>query len=239
MASKLPWLAASAASFFLVLQLTACSSTPEREEAANIQVSNGVALLDGRISVASFYRLRDAVSDGSVQRLAVNSEGGDPMAAMQIGYLLQREQMTLDIRGACERECANYLFTAAAQRRVYPDAIISWSGGAIEQSVILSWESYILPGIRDFVTRYSDQYLRRETRFFERIGVDQYITSYGFHPRLGCTDSARFYYSWPDLISMGIGPTEFVGRSYARAFEHYPSDICRVDLSNRQLLLEP
>lgn len=221
----------------LVMSLAACSSSPE--PAANVRITNGEAMLDGRITSATALRLREASQKGELQRLVVNSDGGDPMAALQIGYLLHREQLPIDIRGLCTRECANYLFPAAVKRNVYPQAVVSWSGGAIEQSLILSWESYILPGIRNFVTHYSDQYLRRERRFYETIGVDPLLPSYGFHPRLGCAESEAFYYSWPDLVSMGIGPTEFIGQSFAEAFSHYPKTLCRVDLSNRQLLLEP
>ncbi|TRW49357.1 hypothetical protein FM042_00345 [Aliidiomarina halalkaliphila] len=238
MVSKCCRLAVLSASLIPLLFITGCSTPVEPEGLADIYVDDGVVHYSGPLNTPSFNHLRELFEQDNPPRiLAVNSVSGDPMAAMQIGYLLQRHQVTLRIRERCEGLCANYLFTAASVREVYPEALITWSGGALNQSVILQWESYILPGIRDFVTRYSDQYLRRETRFFERVSVDQHITIYGFHPRLGCMDYERFNYSWPDLVSLGIGETRFVQHTYKDAFSHADNDICRVDLSNRHLLL--
>lgn len=238
MVSKCCRLAVFSASLVSLLFIIGCSSPAEPERLADIRIENGVIHYSGPLNTPSFNRLRELLEQSNPPTiLTVNSTSGDPMAAMQIGYLLQRHEVTLRILERCEGLCANYLFTAASVREVYPDALITWSGGALNQSVILQWESYIIPGIRDFVTRYSDQYLRRETRFFERIGVDQNITVYGFHPRLGCTDYERFNYSWPDLVSLGIGKTRFVQHTYKDAFPYADADICRVDLSNRQLLL--
>ncbi|WP_194757326.1 hypothetical protein [Aliidiomarina indica] len=226
------------ASLISLSTLSGCSAPVEPEEVANIRIDGNVVYFAGPLNKPSLDRMRDIFDhENSPRILDINSASGDPMAAMQMGYLLQRQQITLRIQERCEGLCANYLFTAAAVREIYPDAKITWSGGALNQSVILQWESYILPGIRDFVTRYSDQYLRREARFFERIDVDQNITVHGFNPRLGCADYDKFYYSWPDLMSMGIGETRFVEHSYRTAFKYAKDEACRVDLSNPKLLL--
>lgn len=222
-----------------VLGLAACSS-PSTAPEGRVSLHDNVINIDGNLTMVTFEDLvRLTEENPSVRHLRVTSERGDPMAAMQIGYLLQRKQFIIEVTDVCLEACANYLFTAAEERVVHSNALIAWSGGALDRSWIYQWRSYILPGIKSFVTRYADTYLRRETRFFERVNVDQHITVYGFDENIGCVDNTHrgFYYSAADLLSMGVGATRFIPTDGTQDFQVNDSNYCQVDLSNRLLLI--
>lgn len=224
---------------FTILSVVACSSPPAPPE-GRVALQDNVISIDGHISAATLDELiRLTEQNPTLRHLRVTSERGDPMAAMQIGYLLQQKRFVIEITDVCLEACANYLFTAAEERIVHANALVAWSGGALERSWIYQWRSYMLPGLKGFVTRYADAYFRRETRFFERINVDQHITVYGFDKNIGCVNNAYrgFYYSAADLLSMGVGVTRFVPEDSKQDFQIADSSYCQVDLSNRLLLI--
>lgn len=222
-----------------ILSVVACSSPPASPE-GRVTLQDKVISIDGHLSAAileELVQLTEANPD--VRHLRVTSKRGDPMAAMQIGYLLQQKKFVIEVTDMCLEACANYLFTAAEERVVHANAVIAWSGGALEHSWIYQWRSYILPGLKNFATRYADTYLRRETRFFERINVDQHITVYGFDKNIGCVNNSYrgFYYSAADILSMGVGATRFVPEYGKQDFQIADGSYCQVDLSNRLLLI--
>jgi hypothetical protein len=222
-----------------VISVVACSSAPAPPE-GRVSFQDRVINIDGHISAATLEELvRLTEANPDVRHLRVTSKRGDPMAAMQIGYLLQQKQFVIEVSDVCLEACANYLFTAAEERIVHDNALVAWSGGALDHSWIYQWRSYILPGLKSFVTLYADTYLRRETRFFQRINVDQHITVYGFDKNIGCVDNSYrgFYYSAADLLSMGVGVTRFIPEHGTQDFQITNSNYCRVDLSNRLLLI--
>lgn len=222
----------------LSLLITACSSSsPPPQD--NLHVSENRIVLNGAITeatLASFLHLLE--THPSVKYLDVNSATGDPLAAIQLGYAVYRSRITVRVINECLGPCANYLFTAAAERIITPDAVVAWSGGALNQSRVLQWRSYMLPGVRDFLTRYSDAYLRRESRFFDRINVDQRITTFGFNEYIGCMtdDMQGFYYTPAGLLSLGLGPTQFAEEPAPATLAE--KGFCLVELSDRFLLLQ-
>lgn len=219
--------------------LTACTSAPSTP-AGSVELRHEVIYLEGYLS----HDLREQLQAVSNQhphiaQLEVNSQRGDPMAAMQMGYFIQQRGLQVIVNEYCLEACANYLFTAAPARYVGATGVVAWNGGALEQSWVYQWQSYILPGVQNFVTRYADTYLRRETRFFQRINVDQHVTTYGFHPRIGCATEAQrgFFYSEADLLSMGVAPTYFADSSDTYANYLISQGFCQVDLVDRLLLI--
>ncbi|MCH8501438.1 MAG: hypothetical protein LAT77_05950 [Aliidiomarina sp.] len=222
----------------LSLLITACSSSsPPAQD--NLHVSENRIVLNGAITeatLASFVHLLE--TQPSIAYFDVNSATGDPLAAIQLGYAVYHSGITVRVINECLGPCANYLFTAAAQRIITADAVVAWSGGALNQSRVLQWRNYMLPGVRDFLTRYSDAYLRRESRFFDRINVDQRITTFGFDEHLGCMtdDTLGFYYSPAGLLSLGLGPTQFTEEPAPAGLAE--KGFCLVELSDRFLLLQ-
>ncbi|WP_113907335.1 hypothetical protein [Aliidiomarina celeris] len=222
--------------------LAGCSNQQalEAESSTYVALEQDHFVIRGPIDMDATRKLTALFeSNSSIRTLAISSDGGDPMAAMQLGYLLHRNQFTLEVEDYCLNSCANYVFTAAYERKLTADAIVAWSGGATEESWVQQWSFYILPGIRHVVEQYLDAFLRRETRYFDRINVDQQITAYGFDANVGCMQGGSyrgFYYDSADLLVMGVGRTSREGSSWVSTFDHYPSDFCKVELDPVELL---
>ncbi|RUO38776.1 hypothetical protein CWE13_03835 [Aliidiomarina shirensis] len=196
--------------------------------------------IQGKVTNSTVEQLENLVADyPEVTELHISSETSDPMAAMQLGYILYRNAFDLRVTDICKQGCANYIFTAAKTRTVDEGAIVAWAGGALEQSRLSEWTSTLFPGVGDFIAQNANAYLRRETRFFNRINVDQYITVYGFDKNIGCmTEQYQgFYYSEADLLSMGLGPSTFAETDTSRVPNPRTDRYCQVDLSNRLLLI--
>ncbi|RUO21149.1 hypothetical protein CWE08_06050 [Aliidiomarina iranensis] len=222
-----------------VLFLAACSSPPP-DDGAEVQVSSNHFTIEGKVTRATVEQLDNLVGQyPEIKQLRISSDTSDPMAAMQLGYILYRNDFNLYVTGICKRACANYIFTAAKTRTVNEGAVVAWAGGALEQNKLSEWTSTLFPGVSNFIAQNANAYLRRETRFFNRINVDQYITVYGFDKNIGCmTEQYQgFYYSEADLLSMGLGPVTFVDSNSNMAQMVGQGRYCQVDLSNRLLLI--
>lgn len=222
--------------------LTACSTAPEEPATqADTGYYNDQAIyLRGAIGPDTVTAVRQLLQEREgITTLRVTAQHSDPLAAMQLGYLLQHNELALYIEDYCLDNCANYLFPAAAERQLSEHGYVAWSGGAREESFVYEWQSYILPGLRNFVTRYSDAWLRREARFYERIGITQDMNTYGFDPGVGCMqygDYAGFYYDDASLLSLSLTVTIDTGPELT---ERYSDDYCRVDLTDRLRLVQP
>lgn len=221
---------------FVAVFLSACSSgSYEDNPASQLHVDGESIFLDGPITNEIVQQLRQLSAEHNFTRMQVNSAGGDPLAAIQLGGWIHRQQLDISVQQECLHSCANYLFTAGANKEIQPGGVVAWSGGALEDSWTQQWQNYLIPGIQHIVEQYLDRFLRREIRFFERIDVDQRITVYGYDDHLGCMqdDIQGFYYSVPDLLAMGVSRVQTPGSSWQQAFSDYGEQFCKVELSSR------
>ncbi|RTE86885.1 MULTISPECIES: hypothetical protein [Gammaproteobacteria] len=220
--------------------LAACSNAPQELPQATITVTENAIEMVGETSASSVEQLLEiSNANPQIKTFRVTSNGGDPMSAMQWGYHLYRNQFTIEVMDYCLNSCANYYFTAAHKRVLNNDAVVAWSGGAQNESWVQNWSFYIFPGFRNVVQHYLDAFLRRETRFFNRINVDQDITEFGFDESVGCMnegDFDGFYYSVADLLILGVSKTSRKNVSWDNTFNHYPSNYCQVELDPVQML---
>lgn len=223
-----------------LVTLSACSSSPEASSTAKAFIDNNTIVLHGAANKSTVQTLLTlAENNPDIKRFRVRSAGGDPMASMNWGYYLFKNDFTLEVEGYCLDSCANYFFPAAYERVLQRNAIVAWSGGATHESWIYLWQSYSLPGMQSIVSHYLNASLRRETRFFQRIMVYQKLTMFGFDSRVGCMkngDYKGFYYSAADLLMLGVGRTSREGVSWDKTFAHYPSDYCLVKLDPVEML---
>lgn len=228
-----------AAALFSILS-SGCATAPDTSTpSAQISVEDSTLYWNGPIDIPGVEKAAEVFERHAISAFNVQSRGGNPMAAMQLGYLLHRNSTSLTVSNYCLEACANYVFTAAASQKLPDEAIVAWSGGALEASWTRQWGNYVVPGIRGAIEKYTDSYLRRETRFFERIGVDQRITFYGYDEHVGCMQDTTvgFYYGPGDLLSMGLGQTDLDINNWEQRYLNSELEFCKVDLSNRLLLI--
>lgn len=220
----------------MALAVSACSSTQsEPDNLAEVETDGPLLIIDGYIDQSTVDRIRQLSVDHNFSKVRVNSPGGDPLANIQLGGWIHRQELDIEVYEQCLHSCANYLFTAAQEKTIHPGAIVAWSGGALEESWTQQWQDYLIPGVRHVVEQYLDRFLRREIRFFERVGVDQRITVYGQEDESSCMsdDMKGFYYSVPDLLSMGVYDVNTPEQNWDEAFANYGEQFCQVELSSR------
>lgn len=224
-----------AGSLIVMTSLIGCASQPSTVvTASDVTMHEQELRVSGFISEYTVVQIRGLSADHKFERIRVNVEAGEPLATMQLGYFIHREQLDLIVDQYCLGPCANYLFTAAAAKYFEPNAIVAWSDGALAESWTQQNQTFLVPGVRFIAEQYLDTFLRREIRFFERIGVDQDITVLGYNEAYGCADGnyRGFYYAIPDLLRFGVTSIHVAEGTWRTAFDHYPEQFCQVDLSN-------
>ena len=85
----------------------------------------------GPIADGDVGKLQGLAAPGSTL-LRVNSDGGDPQAAMQLGRYLHQQQWEITIDTVCAGSCALYVFPAARHKHIPADAVL-----ALQESAFL------------------------------------------------------------------------------------------------------
>ena len=216
-----------------LLFLAACSTSPPEVPAGEVRVLDEEIVISGYISERIIEQIRAISNVADFNQVRVDIYDGEPQASMQLGYFIHRNQMDIVVEGQCLGPCANYLFTAARNKYLTDDAVVAWSGGALAESWTQQNQRLLIPGIRHVAEQYMDAFLRREARYFQRIGVDQRVTALGYHESSGCAapEYEGFYYSLPQLLRFGITDVQLADNNWRDAFSHYPEQFCQVDLS--------
>lgn len=86
------------------------------------RVAGDTIALRGAIAEGDVDQLRQLATPGTTV-LRINSDGGDPQAAMLLGRYLRQRQWSLAIDTVCAGSCALYVFPAA-QHTSIPDAAV-------------------------------------------------------------------------------------------------------------------
>jgi hypothetical protein len=160
--------------------------------------------------------------------IVIESHGGGAAAAMRLGMWMLDHELDVRVNTHCYSSCANYVFLAGRDKLLAPHASLMWHGGATQpidrpelEHLLDDLLSALEPDAREEVlaARSRERLLEqlemsrlelvaRETRFFERIGVDQRITVLGhlFERELLAND--HDYSGWDvslsDLHELGV-----------------------------------
>ncbi|MDN2696233.1 hypothetical protein O0882_07890 [Janthinobacterium sp. SUN073] len=95
------------------------------------RVGSDTIALRGAIAEGDVDQLRQLATPGTTV-LRVNSDGGDPQAAMLLGRYLRQRQWSLAIDTVCAGSCALYLFPAAHHKSIPDTAVL-----ALQESAFL------------------------------------------------------------------------------------------------------
>jgi len=95
------------------------------------RADSGAIALRGPIAEGDVDKLRLLATPGTTL-LRVNSEGGDALAAMQLGRYLRRQQWDIAVDTVCAGSCSLYVFPAARHKRIPADAVL-----ALQESAFL------------------------------------------------------------------------------------------------------
>ncbi|WP_232364949.1 hypothetical protein [Salinimonas marina] len=106
----------------------------------------------------------------SIKWLSITSKGGEVNEGMDLGSIVFDHPLNVAVDKYCLFSCANYVFSAAPAQRISKHALIGFHGG--------------VSGLEQHATEaklqsYMQAALSREEQFFEKIGVEQRITTLG------------------------------------------------------------
>ena len=88
------------------------------------RVASDAIALRGAIAEGDVDKLRQLATPGT-SVLRINSDGGDPQAAMLLGRYLRQRQWSLAIDTVCAGSCALYVFPAAQHKSIPGTAVLA------------------------------------------------------------------------------------------------------------------
>ena len=87
----------------------------------------------GGIDKVSSEALIAAINEGA-NRIVITSQGGSMEDALNIAEVMQKHKIVLEVKDYCISACANFLFIAASEKKLLPDAILGFHGGSLSSS---------------------------------------------------------------------------------------------------------
>jgi hypothetical protein len=211
-------------SLVLVLVAVACRS----EQGTQVQLDGNAIRYDGSITEAANRRARELYDSRDVKptRLSIRSGGGDVIQGMALGKWVFERGLDVEVKEGCFSSCANYVLTAGRRIQIGKDAILGWHGGAT-QGLSLDHAEFVegepeggkkeasVPSEQEFEA-WVRELVAEETQFFERIGVDQRITTLGQKaPYPERFPAEKGYIGWDysleDLARLGVRHVEVTG----------------------------
>lgn len=205
-ASALLWLACAAGAY-----------ARDPEPAPAIAVEGHAIVYRGGIDAPSVARVRALLeSEQGIRELAIESQGGDIAAGLDLGELVQRHGLDVRATGsACWSSCANYVFVAGRHRSIDPGTVVVWHGSAIQAGLadgvnVSSIEAGLGRPLNRWekrrIERMAHMYVRdmqrRQARFYRSMGVDERITVFG--QDVGC--ACEWTLPVEDMAAFGLAP---------------------------------
>lgn len=165
------------------------------ETAATISREADTLRIDGPITADLARAFEAELSRGGVTTLVIRSNGGDVESGQSMGFLIHDARLTVVVDEYCSSSCANYIFTAAIRRVIPVGAYVVWHGSTRQKdgrefdlcgqtvSVFdgLPWLPEEIAEARSDAAGIARR-RQRDLEFFERIGVDEFITRAGQEP---------------------------------------------------------
>ena len=199
-------------SLILIISLS-CASAQGIE--TTVDLNENTVIYRGKLSPSANEKLLSILKNGKskVEWLSITSEGGEINHGMDLGNIVHDYDLKLEVNEYCLSSCANYVFSAASHHRISNHAVIGFHGGitGMEQE-ITSFIDGLPEEERESTKQNLEKYMKsaviRERNFFEKIGVDQQITTLGQSPEYkDFVEKEGFigwYYSLEGLATLGV-----------------------------------
>jgi len=165
-------------------------AAPARAETTRVWIEKGELQYAGYLddgANAQLFALYDSLRPKPTV-LAITSKGGDVVTGLALGQWIHAHRLDLKVMEYCLSSCANYVFTAGADKIVSNVAVIGFHGGISSPRFDLTgerkarYDAMSKAQQEAFWTGFRNDMrplLEREAGFFRLIGVRQDITTYG------------------------------------------------------------
>lgn len=206
---------------FLFCALSPIHTIVCANEATQVYISEGELNYVGNLDEKAnqrLFTLYDGLKDKPTV-LAVRSRGGDVVPGMDLGDWVHAHKLNVKVMEFCLSSCANYVFTAGAQKIVGSNAMIAVHGGlsSTEFSIGGSKKNKYEGMKKDQKTEFQAELrkgfqplLDRETLFFKSIGVRQDITTYGQQARFANISADGWTFTQDSFRYFGVGNVEVI-----------------------------
>lgn len=199
-------------SFILIISLS-CVSAQGSETTVNLK--ENTVIYHGKLSPSANQKLLSILKNGKskVEWLSITSKGGEINHGMDLGDIVHDYDLKLEVNEYCLSSCANYVFSAANHHRISNHAVIGFHGGTTGmEKEITSFIDALPEEERELTKQSLEKYMKsaviRERNFFEKIGVDQRITTLGqssdYKEFAEKEDFIGWYYSLEGLATLGV-----------------------------------
>ena len=153
----------------------------------------------GRIDDASATTFLQLLQDPGVRRLVITSPGGLVIPALDMAEAMAARGVDVEVPEACFSSCANYVFLAGRRKLLGGPGAVGWHGNMthvlhLQHTGEGRWTRPEIAAAHVLA--------RRESAFFQRIGVDGFVCWFAKLPPYGVED---FYALTPqDMAVFGI-----------------------------------
>jgi hypothetical protein len=209
-----------AVAFTAASALTGCVSSPAASRETETRVAldeSGRITYVGSITTAANERAMEIfeAAQDKPETVLIFSGGGSTQAGMDLAEWILDHNLDVEVGDLCFSSCANYVFLAGNVKKLSRESVLVWHGSMWQES----FDRFADPDDAEYRPSLVEQ-RERETRFFDRIGVDNLITVYGQGPVVRWRDRLRwlfggeavlgFDYDLDDLQRLGVSNIDLV-----------------------------
>lgn len=148
----------------LCLTVTARADEPTfslSKEGQTIVFKGGIDKVSSEAVIAAF-------NEGA-NRIIITSQGGSMEHALNIAEVMQKHKIVLEVKDYCISACANFLFIAASEKKLLPDAMLGFHGGPMKTRTDKFRK---MKASKNEVIQQFVQLSERGGTFFDAVGFD-------------------------------------------------------------------
>ena len=163
---------------------------------------SALVTFSGPITLESIATLIGRAEAFPVQRLLIDSPGGDVGAGLTLGRWIADHGIDVEVVGLCASSCANYVFAAARRKIIDDGGLVVWHGSVLQKDLrdraaacpwrlaalrdgehdLIEYDTGALAVEEGFCTSWSSL-AGRQAAFYDAIGIDETVTRLGQEPR--------------------------------------------------------
>lgn len=135
----------------------------------------------------------------SINKLILNSRGGETYAALQIANKLLGQIELVEIYNICASSCANYLFVLGEKKVINQDSLVGYHGNVtatMENRSALRNQMYSQGlsenQIDNLFKNYFEPQVELEREFYSKLGISQDLFDRSYQEDKGMNDGKKY-----------------------------------------------
>jgi hypothetical protein len=248
--------------FLLARQVTAASSQVE------IRIDNRSIFFKGDFThevLAKFNRQVEGVAPGDLDRIVINSGGGDTQVGRALGRWVRQMGLDVEVDEMCFSSCANYVFPAGDGKIIRDGAFVGWHGSETQSNVLALSnpqsnaqelerasltealrESGVpeesLPALIEEQLALIAFSKTDEARYFTELGLNGEFTLHGLRPEhlpaLEASGKPGWTYSLSDMELLGLTNVRFHGVGFYKSSQAVHGNLVVVEYQPEIVILQ-